>query len=128
MAPPADIPTTNTRCGSIVHRDASAMTARVAPARNAGSPPPRDWCSAVNQFQQPCGLSSRDLLGVRDDEAVAVRLPVEQRAGGERRRGLGAAVERDDERRGRRRVEAVGDVDADGSRAAAVVVLDHVGR
>ena len=72
------------------------------------------------------GVVLAHLLGVRDDEAVAVRLLVEKRARGERRGRLGAPVERDDERGGRRRVEAVGDVDADGSWATAVVVLDHV--
>src|SRR4051794_23325344 len=63
IAPPADIPATNTRAGSIVQRSAASATARVAPAIDAGSPPPRAWCDVENQFQQQLGLSSRDCSG-----------------------------------------------------------------
>ena len=41
IAPPADIPATYTRAGSIVHWAVSARTARVIPAMIAGSPAPR---------------------------------------------------------------------------------------
>ena len=126
MAPPADIPTTNTRCGSIVHRDASAIDG----ARRARDERGLAAAARLVLGREPVPAALRvvlaHLLGVGDDEAVAVRLLVEERARGKRRGRLGAPVERDDERGGRRRVEAVGDVDADGSRAAAVVVLDHV--
>ena len=57
------MPATNTRAGSIVQRSAASVTARVAPAIDAGSPPPRAWCDVENQFQQQLGFSSRDCSG-----------------------------------------------------------------
>ena len=54
MAAPAEKPATATLSRGT---ECSRIRSSAIPARIAGSPKPRDWCSVRNQFQQPLGLS-----------------------------------------------------------------------
>ena len=64
------------------------------------SPLPRCWSAGWNQFQYPIGLARARLLGVRDQESVALGQLVHAGAGGEVIGVLRTPVQHDDQRGG----------------------------